>query len=306
MIKKVLSNNTGLTLIEILIAMAIMAALTLSTSSSLRNSTRIKKNLKNKIDRQAKFRSALRLIDRDIKLAFNHRDITFEIYSDIKKREKEILAQNTGNQTGTGQSADGGSGGDGSGSGDSGQSGAAGQQQAQQNTANLTLLNLDKYQREIPDPTQFYGEKNEIHFTNTNSIRVSAKDLNSKQQEVGYYVKNCRNRLNPELSYNCLWRRVNPIIDDRVEEGGKEFVILENVKVFKLRYFGAPKEDWVPLWFSGPRGDADTKDKFPEAVEVSIAYEENGKVEEAVMISHISFPNNPEKTEEDTASGGLQ
>lgn len=293
--KNLLSNNSGLTLIEILIAMAIMAALTLSTSSSLRNSTRIKKNLKNKIDRQAKFRSALRLIDRDIKLAFNHRDITLEIYTDIKKREKEILAQNTGNQTGTGNTDD---------KGENQESGT--NTETQQNTANLTLLDLEKYQREIPDPTQFFGEKDELHFTNTNSIRVSAKDLNSKQQEVGYYVKNCRNRLDPEQSYNCLWRRVNSNIDDRVEEGGREFVVLENVKVFKLRYFGAPKEDWVPMWFSGPRGDADTKDRFPEAVEVSIAYEENGKVEEAVMISHISFPNNPEKTEEDSATGGLQ
>lgn len=296
--KNRLNNQSGMTLIEILIAMAILAAITLSTTTSLRSSVTLKKKIKGKIDRQAKFRSALRIIDRDIRMAFHHRDITLAIYKDIKEREKEILASNnnttdnsnsTNNTTNTGNTST------------NTNTNTTANTNTNTNTENLTLINLEKYQREITDPTTFYGEKNELHFTNTNSVRVTADDLASSQQEVGYYVKNCRNRLDPELSYNCLWRRVSKVIDDKVQEGGEEFVVLENVTVFKLRYYGETKDDWIEQWFTGERADDDTKDRFPEAVEVSIAFKEGDKVEEAVMISHIAFPNNEVISEGDRA-----
>lgn len=288
-----------MTLIEILIAMAILAVLTLSTTMSLRRSVTLKKKIKTKINRQGKFRSALRLIDRDIRLAFNYRDITYDIYADIKKREQEILNQNNSNSNSNTNSGSGSAGSSG-GSGSSGSSGSGTNNNNTNNTSNLSLLDLEKYNKDLKDPTSFYGEKDELHFTNTNSVKVSADDMGSIQQEVGYYVKNCRNRINPELSYNCLWRRVNKIIDDKVEQGGDEFVVLENITVFKLRYYGETKEDWVPTWFSGERGDDDTRDRFPKAVEISISFKEGEKVEEAVMVSHIAFPNN--EVIEDTPS----
>lgn len=292
-----LKNQQGMTLIEILIAMAILAVLTLSTTSSLRTSTQLKKKVSSRINRQAKFRSALRLMDRDIRLAFNYRDITYQIYEDIKKREKEILANKKETEPEkTDPEAE-----------PPTTPSKPPQPEEQEETTQVTLLNLEKYQRDTSDPTAFYGDKNELHFTNTNNVKISTDDMSSKQQEVGYFVKNCRNRIDPEKSYNCLWRRVSSVIDDRVEEGGKEFVVIENVKVFKLRYFGPTKADWVEQWFSGSRGDAETKDRFPSAVEISLAFEEDGKMEEAVMISYLAFPNNKAPSqEEQSQTQGLQ
>lgn len=308
--KKLLSEK-AFTLIELMVSLAILAAISLATSRSLRSTAQLKNSLQGRIDRQAVFRSAIRLIKRDIHLAFNHHDLTIDILKDIKSREKELLSANNNNansnnnnnsntdtETGTGTGT-----GTGTNTGTNNSNSTA-----NSNQTNVSLFNLEDYEREIKDPTSFIGEKDEIHFTNSNNIRITPDDLSTSQQEVGYFIKNCRNRLNPELSYNCLWRRTNKSIDDDVSQGGNEFVVLENVSVFKLRYFGEGKEDWQDTWYSTSRGDDTTKDKFPDAVEVSIAFKQDEKVSEAVFVAKIAFPNNPVKKEENnlTAPGQSQ
>lgn len=295
---KKINSQYGFTLIELMVSLAILAAISLATSRSLRSTAQLKNSLQGRIDRQATFRSAIRLIKRDILLAFNHHDLTIDILKDIKSREKELLAasnntnnnNNNNNNNGTTPDPDGTNTGTGNNNTNTANSNST--------NTNVSLFNLEDYEREIRDPTSFIGEKDEIHFTNTNNIRITPDDLSTSQQEVGYFVKNCRNRLNPELSYNCLWRRTNRSIDDDVSQGGNEFVVLENVTVFKLRYFGEGKEDWQETWYSTSRGDDTTKDKFPDAVEVSIAFKKDDKVAEAVFVAKIAFPNNPEKKEE--------
>ncbi|MEE6249161.1 MAG: type II secretion system protein GspJ [Bdellovibrionota bacterium] len=310
--KEALSQK-AFTLIELMVSLAILAAISLATSRSLRSTAQLKNSLQGRIDRQATFRSAIRLIKRDIHLAFNHHDLTIDILKDIKSREKELLSANNNNNNNTNNNNNNSTGTnpqdpstDPSSSGN--QNNNSSNNSANSNQSNVSLFNLEDYEKEIKDPTSFIGEKDELHFTNTNNIRISPDDLSSSQQEVGYFIKNCRNRLNPELSYNCLWRRTNKSIDDDVTQGGNEFVVLENVTVFKLRYFGEGKEDWQENWYSTNRGDDSTKDKFPDAVEVSIAFKQNDKLAEAVFVAKVAFPNNPEKKEENnlTSPGQFQ
>ena len=275
---KPLNNEQAFTLVELIIAMAILAALSLSTSRSLRSSAQLKTSLQAKIDQQARFRSVMNIIKKDISMAFHHRDVSLEILRDIKAREKQIIQQASNNST------PGGGGGTPPGGGE-GTPPAEG---------TVSLLDLTKYERELIDPTQFMGDNDALHFTNANNIKISPDDLASSHQEVGYYVKNCRNRIDTSKSYNCLWRRTNPVIDADVSQGGEEFVLLENISVFKLRYLGEGMEEWQDRWYSNPRGDARTQNRFPGAVEVSIAYkDENDKVSEAVFIAGVAFTNNP-------------
>ena len=231
-----INNQKGFTLLELMVAMAIMAVLSFATSQSLRSSSQLKSKLQGQIDRQALFRSAIRIMKRDVHLAFNHRDITIEILTDIKSREKELLAASNSSETGTGTSdANKDSDGDGipdsededngdtdGGSGEDTKSNeqGSGVAPAEGEESSITLFEIEKYQKEITDPTSFIGENNELHFTNTNNFRVTPSDLATSQQEVGYYVKNCRNRLDPTKNYNCLWRRTSSNIDDDVTQGG--------------------------------------------------------------------------------------
>ena len=93
-----------------------------------------------------------------------------------------------------------------------------------------------------------------------------------------YFIKNCKSLVNPDVSTKCLWRRTSPYLDDKVDEGGTESVLIEGVTKFELRYFGKEKEDWVDSWDSTTENDDSIKNKFPSAVEVTLTIEQNKKL----------------------------
>ena len=96
-----------------------------------------------------------------------------------------------------------------------------------------------------------------------------------------------------------MWRRISPVIDDKVDEGGDETVLLENVTDLKFRYLGpGSEEDWRQDWISGEGGDAITKNKFPYAVEITLEVQnkniKNDKPLAMTAVAAIANPNNIE------------
>ena len=147
--------------------------------------------------------------------------------------------------------------------------------------------------------TQFQGDTDHLHFTSLSHIRARKNSKLSHQSEVGYFLKDCKGRLDKKSSSQCLWRRISPIIDNRVEEGGREIVLLEHVTEFQLRYLGPEKEEgkaWVEKWKTGENADDLTRRKFPSAVEVTITLEDKRKEKDKKIsmttVAAIRFPNN--------------
>lgn len=287
-----MKRESGFTLIEILIAMTIMAFLTVMVSQSMRRSADFKSKVQKNIDQRSAINSAMRIIERDINLAFHYQDVHTEVMKEIEKKKKALRAGGQGNQGNQAGNQGGGLG------GNPGTPGNPGNRGNQGNQGNLNP-NAPIYRnfkiREVPNYTAFKGTKNAIHFTNINNITVQPGEKVSDQQEVGYFVKSCKSLANPDVTSQCLWRRTSPYLDDKVDEGGSEVVLIEGVKKFELRYFGKEKEDWVETWDSTPEGgDEVIRNKFPSAVEVTLTVEQNKREISAIRVVALRFPNNPE------------
>lgn len=274
-------NSRGFTLIEILVSMSILAFISLYTYQSIERGARMKVKVQKDISRYSGVRDAMKVIERDINLAFNYRDINIDLYNEMgKMRQQQAQQQQQQQQQ---QPPPG------------GQNPPGQQQQQQQQQAKAFT---PKEQKIL---TGFLGGPNDLNFTSLSHIRSGGNIQDSDQAEIGYFLKDCRNRSNKKWQSQCLWRRDTPIIDDDLTKGtdgsGVEQVLLENVTRFDLRYLGAEKpEEWVKQWFTNEKGEDYQRGKFPWAVEVTIETQnKNDKADKPVamtMVVPLRFPNN--------------
>lgn len=258
-------NSRGFTLIELMITMAILATLTMLTAQSISQAIKAKVKLQDQIDDVSRMRDAIRLMERDINLAYHYRDLEKEMEQILKKR-------NTPTNT-------------------SGQ--AIPPPQEITNPAGA---------REVPrrDPaTHFVGNGESFNTVTMNNARTVRNLPQADFIEVGYSLRDCKSLREDKGTSKCLWRRSTPYVDLDVTKGGDEVVLLENVSEFKLRYIGKGKQDWGTDWRTDAQGDGATKGKFPQAVEISLTVEKKvkGKTKKYSMqvIAPIHFVNNPEE-----------
>lgn len=256
-----MKNQRGFTLIELMIALAILATLTVLTSQAISQAVKAKIKLQDQIDDVSRMRDAVRLIEKDLNLAYHYRDVEKEIEELIKKK-------NNPNQNPQAQPAP---------------------------------IPTPAVPREAPrrDPeTHFVGNNESVNFVTMNNARTVRNTRQADFIEIGYSLRDCRN-LRSESSSKCIWRRSTPLVDLDVTKGGDEVVLMENVSEFKLRYIGKGKQDWVSDWRTDAQGDGATKGKFPQAVEVSVTMEKKvqgrSKKYSMQLIVPIHFPNNPEE-----------
>lgn len=272
-------DNRGFTLLEIMIAIAILSGLALMTAEAIQNALANRSKFSKQIKDDALVRDVLRVIERDVALAFHHRDISTTMLNEI---EQERLKK------------------------------AGGQ--------NLTPDQLQQLQnsgqvKQVPKNfTAFFGEEDSLHFTTLANVRTYQNSPESEQSEVGYSVRACRSRKpkagrREATSSRCLFRRITPYLDDDVTKGGAEIVLVENVKEFKLRYFGPERDDWVPIWKTGRDGDAISKENFPLAVEVTLTVQDESdpksKPVSMLLVAPVRFPNNPPKKQTTPEAGGI-
>lgn len=262
-------NRRGFTLIEVIIAMVILSFLSLFTVQSIQRALQTKMKVQKDIDKSSTLRDALRIMERDINMAFNYRDVTVELYN---------MAQESREKVGAGTTSPG--------------------------TASpppTGAVDPDKFKRKVDKiATQFIGEAETLDFTTLSNVRVMEESAVSQQAEVGYHLKPCRRRSNQEQSSQCLWRRIANYIHDDITKDGEETVLLENVTEFKLRYLGPGRDDeWVDTWITSERGDDQTKNKFPYAVEITLAIKDadpkaKDKTLRLTAVAAIRNPNNKE------------
>ena len=259
-----MKRDLGFTLIEVLIAVSILAILSLLTGQSIQNAIRDKNRIQKNIDHSSSLRSAFKVIERDIQMAFNFKDLNQQVVEKLKAEEEKRKNQ--------GQSDN--------------------------------RPPPPGFAPQAQEPlTQFLGDREQIHFTSLNHVRMFADARESDQQEVGYYVAQCRKLGQPDKTTRCLWRRTTPYLDERVDEGGSARVLLEDVSNLEFRFYSIEKEDWVETWRSGEGGDAITRNKFPDAVEVTLETEKNDRKLMLSSIVPIRHPNNRELKDKITPPG---
>ncbi|MFP5519206.1 MAG: type II secretion system protein GspJ [Bdellovibrionia bacterium] len=283
----VLSSQSGFTLIEVLITVMILGTLTVLAARSMQQAVQSKSKIQAQIDDVARMRDTLRIMERDINLAYHYRDLEKEINDLIKKYQKPPAAAPGGGAPGT------------PGGGPAGAPGFnpdEGLNPAIPENPEDALANLNKAPRQDPT-THFVGLNDALHFVTRNTGRITTGDMQADYAEVGYTLKDCRSLQEEGGTSKCIWRRSTPFVDSDVTLGGTEVVLLENVTEFELKYLGKGKQDWVTVWRSDKNGDAVTQKNFPLAVEISLTTEkkDKGKSKKYSMqiVVPIHFPNNP-------------
>lgn len=251
------SHQKGMTLIELLITIAILGSLTILTTQSILQGIKSKQKTQANIDNFSLIRDTLNIMRQDIEKAFHHKDIDADLKASIKKNKNYTPGK-------------------------------------QGQPPPPPTDNAKKTQPK--STTHFIGNEDRLDFVTLNHKNVNTDTPQNNYLEVGYYVDDCRSQDKQDKTSPCLWRRSNPIVDDDVEKGGRSIVLLENVSEFELRYLGKGKSDWTDQWRTDIRGDGATKNRFPDAVEISLTVKEKdnekAKKHSFQITVPIRFPNN--------------
>ena len=277
-------SQSGMTLMEVMIATAILAVIAAYTAETVQRAVKSKIKVEGDIDRKSTVRDALRIIERDVNLAFHYRDIGVQLYNISEKERLERLKKGTKTPEDP-QKKD---------------PPPSGEPPPPPPSPTEPAKPFKPKKQKIF--THFMGEENRMDFTTLNYARIREDDRSSDQAEIGYFLRDCRNRYDKKKSSQCLWRRIDPLIDDDVTKGGTETVLLEHVLSFELRYLGPGKEEeWTKLWKTNKGGDANSENNFPYAVEITLEYHNKTNPSEKpvsmTLVAAVRFPNNPTKEE---------
>ncbi len=278
-------NSRGMSLIELLISIAIMIVISITSSQALRNSIRMREKLGDKMNETSKIRDSLRLMEKDINLIYHYRDLEKELLQEVEKQLKKSSTpgQNPNNPPGTPPAP--------------GASQIPAQQMPPAPTGPSPIALRLKSPNRIDPTTHFVGKENEISFTTKNSMRLYADIAQADFVKVGYRLDTCKS-ISKEKSFNrCLYRRESAEVEGDVTKGGAEIVLLENVEEMRFRYFVSDEKEGR-LEFASNQDP--TKDRFPEAVEILLKVNvlSKGKKEPQLQTFRAYFPihfvNNPE------------
>ncbi len=273
-------SNRGFTLIEMMITISILSVMIILVAQSIQQSIKMKTKVTTQIDEVSHLRDAVRLIQKDINMAYHYRDVEKELSELLAKKSQ---SQNANPNLNPGL----------------GQPGFVNPGMPQQPNA----WQQQQQNREVPrkDPeTHFVGNGETLNFVTMNNARTVRNTQQADFIEVGYELKECKSLDPSGGTSKCVWRRSSPWVDLDVTKGGTETVLLENVTEFKFRYMGKGKQDWVSEWRTDQGGDGATKGKFPQAVELSVTVtkkvgSKDRKYSMQVIVP-IHFTNNPDDT----------
>jgi len=262
-------SHAGFTFLELIIVLAIMSMLVVASNQAIQNGLRAKLKLQDQLDDMSKVRDALRVVERDVNLAYHYIDLETEFKKAV---EKQSLANPVQPKPGDPPAP-----------------------------PPTTPTYLQQWLATDPgrkDPTtHFVGASDSMYFITMNAGRVSDDLPQADFIKVGYLLSSCSTPgEKSEGTGKCLMRKSSNIAEGDVTLGGSATVLLENVSEFSLRYIGKGKQDWGSTW-NTKGGDGATKDRFPEAVEINVIYikgkDAKKKKISMQIVAAVHFPNNP-------------
>lgn len=306
-----LRNNRGFTLIEIMVALLILAGLSVLMAQSVRSGLQSRQKVQRQIAEESRLRDAMRLLVSDLGAAFHHRDYTVAAYNKVlelrKKKAAEAAKPKTGSDTD-----------------DGGKKGPSGEDEKKDQT-NAGEIKPDPLAsvRPMPTPVQltaFVGNSQQMTFTSRNHVRRYVDAPESDQATIFYYLGSCRSGENNKYLSTCLNRaeRVEPSKDFPLGATGDDEiqtqVLVPFVTDFKLRYIAVGMSDFTESWDSRPEStDPVTRGNFPDAVEISLTLhnkeDKNSKPQSLTWLAPIRNSNNPDESDKEaqaspTPAGG--
>ncbi len=87
---KKINNHEGFTLIELMIVIFILSTLTVITAQSIQQAVKSKVKLQGQIDDVSRMRDGVKLIERDINLAYHYNDLEMQVIESVYKTEQEM------------------------------------------------------------------------------------------------------------------------------------------------------------------------------------------------------------------------
>jgi len=284
-------NNQGFTLLEIMIAITILAVISIFTATSMQNTITLKRKIQTKIDSSTEIRSAIKVIKKDIQTAFNYNNYNLELLVDI--RREIILDKQQKNQQSNANNNN---------STNNNQQKKTNTNDPNQVTTESIIGDYISAYKNQQAKTHFMGEKDSLHFTSLNHLRRFKDAQESNIMEVGYYLENCRSLLKANERSQCLWRRTTPFIDEDTTEGGSGAVLLENISKLEMTFYDAKAEEWLTRWLSNEDGSQTTRNRFPSAVKLKLELEVGGQAHTEELIIGLFFTNNKNDDKKDSAN----
>lgn len=131
----------------------------------------------------------------------------------------------------------------------------------------------ERYRDQNDRPSNFIGERDRLTFTSFAHQRLYADSKESDQMAVEYRVGTSPD---PKAKgREDLIRRENPIVQDRIDRGGTEDTLFEDVKKIEFAYWDSEKKDWDDEWDTRR---VERKGLLPTRVRITVfADDENGK-----------------------------
>jgi prepilin-type N-terminal cleavage/methylation domain-containing protein len=78
-------RQKGMTLLEVIITLGILSVLFIFSNQSIQNALKSKLKIQNQVDDLGQLRDGLKIMEKDINLAFHYRDVETELQSEIQK-----------------------------------------------------------------------------------------------------------------------------------------------------------------------------------------------------------------------------
>jgi general secretion pathway protein J len=132
---------------------------------------------------------------------------------------------------------------------------------------------LRRFRDQNDRPTNFIGTRDRLLFSSMAHQRLYADAKESDQMVVEYFTRSASGP--GGQSRTDLIRRENPSLDDRMDRGGHEDVLVEGVKRIDFAYWDSDKKDWVDEWDTRR---LERKSILPVRVRIGVvALDESGK-----------------------------
>ena len=109
--------------------------------------------------------------------------------------------------------------------------------------------------------TAMIGTDQQLDFSTFSHLHFQKNARDTDAVSVGYATKN------NEAGLSDLYRRESLRLGEKVTEGGREYLLIENVKEFALEYYDSSKTEWVKEWDST---GLSVLNRLPQAVKVEL------------------------------------
>jgi general secretion pathway protein J len=134
-------------------------------------------------------------------------------------------------------------------------------------------FDLKRYRDQNDRPTNFIGERDKLLFASMAHQRLYTDAKESDQMIVEYSIKASTEE--DSRGRQDLVRRENPIVQDRMDRGGVEDTLFEDIKSIEFEYWNSEKKEWDDEWDTRR---IEQRKILPTRVRITIvAKDENGK-----------------------------